>query len=111
MPPVTYDTSVFKSYKPEDFPSGFLFSAIVSQELIASANDDSGMSMWGATQRAFEKEDRLIVPTSADWLLASRVLYWLMRRRKKKAGGQSPPLKTGASQRTPRVMDIHPMLG
>ncbi|MDT7807331.1 MAG: hypothetical protein QOJ70_1144 [Acidobacteriota bacterium] len=99
MPPITYDTSVFKSYKPEDFPSGFLFSAVVIQELIASANDDSEMSMWAATQRAFEKEDRLIVPTSADWLLASRVLYWLMQRRKKKAGGQSPPLKTGASQR------------
>ena len=39
MPPVTYDTSVFKSYKPEEFPSGFLFSAVVIQELMASANE------------------------------------------------------------------------
>ncbi len=23
MPPITYDTSIFKSYKPEEFPSGF----------------------------------------------------------------------------------------
>jgi predicted nucleic acid-binding protein len=99
MPPVTYDTSVFKSYKPEELPSGFLFSTVVIQELVASANDDSEMKRWAATQRAFEEEDRLIVPTSADWLMASKVLYWLMQKRKKRAGGKSPPLKTGASQR------------
>lgn len=99
MPPVTFDTSVFTSYKPEGFPSGFLFSAVVIQELIASANDDSEMNRWAATWRAAEKEDRLIVPTSADWLMASKVLYWLMQKRKKRAGGKSPPLKTGASQR------------
>jgi hypothetical protein len=39
------------------------------------------------------------VPTSADWLPASKVLYWLMQKRKKERGGKSPPLKTGASQR------------
>lgn len=99
MPPVTYDTSVFKSYKPEELPSGFLFSAVVLQELIASSNDDSEMKRWTATQRAYEEEERLIVPTSADWLMASKVLYWLMQKRKKRAGGKSPPLKTGASQR------------
>lgn len=99
MPPVTYDTSVFTSYKPEEFPSGFLFSAVVIQELMAASNDDSEMNRWAAARRAFEKEGRLIVPDSADWLLASKVLYWLTRRRKKGAGGKSPPLKTGASQR------------
>jgi predicted nucleic acid-binding protein len=99
MPPVTYDTSVFKSYKPEGFPSGFLFSAVVIQELMASANDDSEIKRWAATWRAAEKEGWLIVPTSEDWLLASKVLYWLMQQRKKRAGGKSPPLKTGASQR------------
>lgn len=99
MPPVTYDTSVFTSYKPESFPSGFLFSAVVIQELMAAANDDSELNRWAAARHAFEKEDRLIVPTSADWLLASKILYWLMQRRKKTAGGKSPPLKSGASQR------------
>jgi predicted nucleic acid-binding protein len=44
MPPVTYDTSVFTSYKPEGFPSGFLFSAVVIQELMAAANDDSELN-------------------------------------------------------------------
>ena len=99
MPAITYDTSIFKSYKPEDFPSGFLFSAVVIQELIAGANDDSEADRWIAAFRGFAKEDRLIVPNDADWLLASKVLYWLMQKRKKKAGGKSPPLKTGASQR------------
>lgn len=99
MPPITFDTSVFKSYKPVDFPAGFVFSAVVIQEIVASANDDSEVKRWAPAWRAYAKEDRLIVPTSADWLMASKVLYWLMQRRKKKAGGKSPPLKTGASQR------------
>lgn len=97
--PITYDTSIFTSHRPEEFPSGFLFSAVVLQELIASANDDSEVNRWIAARRAYEKEGRLIVPTSADWLMASKVLYWLMQKRKKKAGGKSPPLKAGASQR------------
>jgi predicted nucleic acid-binding protein len=99
MPPITFDTSVLKSYKPVDFPAGFVFSAVVIQEMMASAADDSEVKRWAAAWIAYEKEGRLIVPTSADWLLASKVLYWLMQKRKKERGGKSPPLKTGASQR------------
>ncbi len=99
MPLITYDTSIFTTYKPEAFPSGFLFSAVVIQELIASANDDSEVTIWTNARRAFEREDRLIVPNSEDWLMASKVLYWFTQGRKKKAGGKSPPLKKGASQR------------
>ncbi len=99
MPPATYDTSIFTSYKPGDFPPGFLFSAVVIQELIAGASDDTEAKKWVAVLRAYEKEDRLIVPNAADWLMASKVLFWLMQKRKMKAGGKSPPLKPGASQR------------
>ena len=99
MPPITFDTSVFKTYKPADFPAGFVFSAVVIQEMMASASDDSELKRWAAAWGAYEREDRLIVPDSADWLMASKVLYWLTQRRKKRAGGKSPPLKTGASQR------------
>jgi hypothetical protein len=99
MPPITYDTSVFISYRPEEFPSGFLFSAVALQELIASARDDSEKDRWVVASLAYEKEDRLIVPNSDDWLLASKVLFWLMQQRKKKAGGKLPRLKPGASQR------------
>lgn len=74
MPLITYDTSIFTTYKPEALPSGFLFSAVVIQELIASANDDSEVTRWTNARRAFEREDRLIVPNSEDWLMASKVL-------------------------------------
>lgn len=96
MPPITFDTSVLKSYKPVDFPAGFVFSAVVIQEMRASAADDSELKRWAAAWGAYEREDRLIVPTSADWLLASKVLYWLMQKRRKRAGGKSPPLRRGA---------------
>jgi predicted nucleic acid-binding protein len=99
MPPVTFDTSVLKSYKPVDFPAGFVFSAVVIQEMMASAADHSELKRWAAAWDAYEREDRLIVPDSSDWLMASKVLYWLMQKRKKRAGGKSPPLKSGASQR------------
>lgn len=39
------------------------------------------------------------MPTAEDWLLASRILFWLSQSRKKRAGGQVHPLKLGASQR------------
>jgi len=96
---ITFDTSIFISYKRVKFPTGFVFSGVAIQELIASANDDSEQEKWVATWHAYKKEGRLIVPTSADWLMASKVLYWLMQKRKKRAGGKSPPLKAGASQR------------
>lgn len=95
---VTYDTSIFVSYKPE-LPSGLLMSAVVIQELSASSNDDSELKYWLAVRRAFEKEDRLIVPSAEDWELAGKILYWLAKGRKKKAGGKSPPLIPGATQR------------
>ena len=97
--PITFDTSVLKSYKPVDFPAGFVFSAVVIQEMMASANDGSELKRWAAAWGAYEREDRLIVPNSSDWLMASKVLYWLTQKRKKRAGGKSPPLKPGASQR------------
>src|SRR5688500_6448726 len=96
---LTFDTSVFISYKPVKFPADFVFSGVVMQEIIASAKDDSEKDRWVAAWQAYKDEGRLIVPSSADWLMASKVLYWLMQGRKKRGGGKSPPLKPGASQR------------
>jgi hypothetical protein len=62
---------------------------------MASANDDSELKRWAAAWSAYEQEDRLIVPDSADWLMASKVLYWLMQRRKKRAGGEVPAAEAG----------------
>ena len=99
MARITFDTSVFIAYKVTEVPSNFVLSAAVVSELIAGASDDSERKALEDFRRAREKNGALIVPTAEDWLLASRILFWLTHRRKKQAGGQTPPLKVGASQR------------
>ena len=99
MAHLTFDTSVIIAYTFSELPETFLLSAVVLAELEASAADDSIRKDLEAIRRTHEQEDTLIVPTAEDWLLASRVLFWLTTGRKKKAGGQTPPLKPGASQR------------
>ena len=98
MPFFTYDTSFIVSYKLSDLPDNFLLSAIVLLELIASAKDESTLKQYEELRKVYEKDDTLIVPNSEDWLLASKILYWLEQGRKKKAGGKSPPKKRGATQ-------------
>jgi predicted nucleic acid-binding protein len=49
--------------------------------------------------RDYQRDNSLIVPSVDDWLLSSKVLYWLNQERRKKFGGRSPRLKPGASQR------------
>lgn len=97
-PPVTFDTSVIIAYSLGELPRNFLLSAVVVAELTASAANDSIRKDLEAVRRVHEEHGKLIVPTTEDWLLASRVLYWLTHRRKKTAGGKLPPQKPGASQ-------------
>ena len=96
---ITFDTSVIIAYKLTQAPKNFVLSSPVISELISSADDDSERKTYEAIRRDHEKNGTLIVPTSEDWLLASRILFWLSRKRKKQAGGQTPALKRGASQR------------
>jgi predicted nucleic acid-binding protein len=98
MPFFTYDTSFIVSYKLSDLPDNFLLSAVVLLELIASAKDESTLKQYERLRKVYEKDDTLIVPNSEDWLLASKILYWLEQGRKKKAGDKSPPKKRGATQ-------------
>ena len=98
MGKVTFDTSVIIAYNVTTVPENFLLSAVVIAELTANAADDSARKAHEANRRTHEKNETLIVPTTEDWLLASRVLFWLTHRRKKAAGGKSPPQKPGASQ-------------
>jgi predicted nucleic acid-binding protein len=95
---VTFDTSFIVSHRVSSLPDNFLLSGVVVMELIASANDDSTRKAFEAMRSAHEKDGTLIVPTSEDWLMASRVLYWLTKSRKRKAGGKAPKLVPGASQ-------------
>jgi predicted nucleic acid-binding protein len=99
MPTYTFDTSVIIAYKVRELPNNFLLLAVVMAELTASATDDSTRKVFEAMRRAAAEYDALVVPTADDWLTASRVLYWLSVGRKKKAGGKTPPLLPGASQR------------
>lgn len=99
MSPVTFDTSVIIAYKVQSVPEHYLWSAVVLAELTSGAADDSIRKAHEATRQAAAQEEKLIVPTSEDWLLASRIMFWLSQSRKKRAGGQVHPLKVGASQR------------
>lgn len=98
MPSFTYDTSFIIAHKLSELPDNFLLSAVVLLELTASAKDESTRKQYEALRREYEEDGTLIVPTSEDWLLASKILYWLEQGRKKKAGGRSPRKKPGAAQ-------------
>ena len=99
MPQFTCDTSVVIARKLSDLPDNFLFSGVVMLELLANAKDASERKRYEALHRAYSKDNSLIVPNVDDWLLASKVLYWLTQERRKRAGGKLPRLKPGASQR------------
>jgi predicted nucleic acid-binding protein len=95
----TCDTSTIISRKLSDLPDNFLFSSVVFMELMASAQDDSQRRQLELTYKDYAKDNSLIVPNTDDWLMASKVLYWLTQGRKRSAKGKSPRLKPGASQR------------
>ena len=65
MPYFTYDTSVIISRKLTELrgmPGSFLMSAIALTELSASARDGAELKLYQTLFRAYEKEQRLIVP-------------------------------------------------
>ena len=95
----TCDTSVIISRKLSDLPDNFLFSAVVLLELLANAADESERKRYEAVGRAYSKDNSLIVPDADDWLLSSKVLYWLTRERRRRGGGKLPRMKPGATQR------------
>jgi hypothetical protein len=71
MPLYTCDTSVVIARKLLQLPSNFLFSAVALLELLANAGDESERKRYEAIQRAYSKDNSLIVPTADDWLSAS----------------------------------------
>jgi predicted nucleic acid-binding protein len=99
MPNFTYDTSVIISRKVMDLPDGFFMSAVVLMELTASARDDSQRKTYEKLFRQYEQDNSLIIPDGNDWLLASRILYWLTQSRRRSSKGKLKRLPTGASQR------------
>ena len=98
----TYDTSVIISRKLTELlvmPSSFLMSAVVLTELSASSRDDSERKFFEKLFRTYQKEQRLIVPDTEDWLLTSKILFLLTSSRRRLEHGKLKRLPPGASQR------------
>jgi len=99
MPRYTFDTSFIISNKLSDIPDNFLLSEVVLLELIGGAKDDSAFKKFQAIRKQYEDDETLITVNSDDWLMASKILYWLEQGIKKGNKGISPPKKAGATQR------------
>ena len=102
MPYFTYDTSVFISRKLSnlhEMPHGFLMSAVVQMELMASAADGSDRKLYEKSFRQYQERNLLIIPNSEDWLLAGKILHLLTHDRKRSQRGKLQRLPPGASQR------------
>jgi len=102
MPYFTYDTSVMVSRKLIDLrvgAKGLLLSSVVLLELLASATDSSHRKYYEGLYLSFGADNTLIVPNQADWLFASKILYWLSQRRRRVDGGRLRQLAPGMSQR------------
>ena len=102
MPYFTYDTSVIISRRlvvAPKLPGNFRLSAIVLMELMASAKDDSQRRAYEELFRGYRSEKLLIVPNEDDWLLASKILYWLTQARRRSGSGKLSRLEKGVSQR------------
>src|SRR2546423_15520853 len=95
----TIDTSTIISRRLTDLPDNILFSSVVLMELMSSAPDESARRHYEKTYKEYLKDNSLIVPDTADWLMASKVLYWLRLGRRRQAKGKTPRLDPGASQR------------
>jgi len=96
----TYDTSVIISRRLVDFRRrrGLLLSSVALLEVTASARDESQRKVYEDLSRDYEQDGSLIVPNNADWLLASKILFWLTRRRRRIDGGRLRQLAPGMSQ-------------
>ena len=95
----TFDTSVIIANQVRELPPNFLLSVVVIAELTAGSADDSIRKVYEAMRLEFARSNALILPTSDDWLTASRILFWLSQGRKKKGGGKASKLIAGAHQR------------
>jgi|ERR1051326_3268600 predicted nucleic acid-binding protein len=95
----TCDTSTIVSRKLSDLPDNFLFSSVMLMELMAYATDETQRKVFERLFHDYEKDNSLIVPDADDWLVASRVLYWLEQGRRRSAKGRAPRLRPGARQR------------
>ncbi len=79
-------------------PGSYLWSTVVLMELMTSARDDSQRKLYERLFRQYQQDNSLIVPDENDWLLTSRILYWLTQSRRRSTKGKLRRLPTGVSQ-------------
>ena len=69
-------------------------------ELTASARDESYRKIYERLFHQYSADNSLIVPNEDDWLLAGKVLYYLLSQdRRRSHAGKLKRLHPGASQR------------
>lgn len=73
-----------------ELPTPLYFSAVVFNELMTACNDTKELKRYQKAWKDAREESLLIVPTSGDWLEASRIQFLPAQERKKDAGGKSP---------------------
>ena len=66
---------------------------------MVGARDETERRQFEELALTFFEEGKLLLPLFDDWMMASKVRYWLTQKHKKEAGGRSPKLPPGASQR------------
>jgi|SRR5712692_3320625 len=109
MPGVVFDTNIWIAYKPTKLPNNVVMSAVVLQELVAGARDRSILKSLEASMKQFEKENKLLVPTSEDFFKAGKILNSFLHNLKVKSGGKTPRLRS--KHRKVRIQSGHDFFG
>lgn len=90
MSKITFDTNIFVSRPRVQLPENFYLHAVVLQELVAGAADDTELKAWSVVRSRYHKIGRLLVPTEEDWWQVGRILNALQRGLKSQSGGETP---------------------
>lgn len=94
MSKITFDTNIFVSRPRVQLPENFYLHAVVLQELVAGAADDTELKAWSVVRSRYHKIGRLLVPTEEDWWQVGRILNALQRGLKSQSGGETPRMMT-----------------
>lgn len=92
MAGVVFDTNIWIAYQPTKLPKNLVMSAVVLQELVAGASDNTVLRSLEASRNQYDKEDRLLVPTGEDWFRAGKILNSFLHNLKTQSGGKTPRL-------------------
>lgn len=99
MAGIVFDTNIWIAYQPQTLPRSLQMSVVVLQELIAGASDTTEVKKWEAAKRRYEQENKLLVPTADDWIMAGRTLNAMLRGLRSKHDGRTPKLPDQEKQR------------